>query len=127
MVQDDGLLVSLFTQKLKLTFPNPSKSKEEVESGMRQNLVKEKELLEQIEAAKAAEADEAADAKGKGKKGAAKSSAELVDELNALLALDKSGWALVDFPRTLSQARALEKMFTGYQAKSDAAKPAATE
>ena len=46
MVSDDNLIVSLFTEKLKLTFPNPAKSKDEKETEMRNNLVKEKELLE---------------------------------------------------------------------------------
>ena len=46
MISDDSLIVNLFTEKLKLTYPNPAKSKEEKETEMRNNLVKEKELLE---------------------------------------------------------------------------------
>jgi len=34
------------------------------------------------------------------------------------------GWILLDFPRNLNQAKLLENMFTGYQAITDAAKPA---
>lgn len=99
LVSDEQILVDLFCQKLKLTFDGAEAP--DADQQRREKIAKEKELLEQIEEAKAAEANEAADPKGKGKKGAAKSAAELEDDLTQLLSLDRSGWLLVDFPRTL--------------------------
>lgn len=125
LVSDEQVLVDLFCQKLKLTFEGTDAP--DVDQVRRDKIAKEKELREQIEEAKAAEANEAADPKAKGKKGAARSAAELQDDLKQLLSLDKSGWVLVDFPRTLEQARAMEKAFTGYQAKSDMTKAPFTE
>jgi hypothetical protein len=103
MVSDDSLIVSLFTEKLKLTFPNPSKSKEEKESEMRNNLVKEKELLEQLEEAKANENVEA-DPKAKGGKGAkvTKTPHDVQNEIDTLLRPEINGWILIDFPRNIN-------------------------
>jgi len=46
-ISDDQLLVRLFLAKLKLSFP-ADKSKDEIISEMKNNLTKEKELIEQI-------------------------------------------------------------------------------
>lgn len=65
LVSDDGLLVQLFIQKLKLTYSNTGPSQEEQEQLMRANIDKEQELLEQLEEAKNETAE--ADPKKKGK------------------------------------------------------------
>lgn len=122
LIGDDQLLVQLFTQKLLLTYDAEGQTAEQKEAALIEKIAKEKELLEQLEEAKA---NEGADADPKGKKGskAAKSPAEVQEELNQLLAPDINGWVLVDFPRNLTQAKLLESSFTGYQAASDTAKP----
>lgn len=67
------------------------------------------------------------DPKGKGKPKAVKSVQEVQDELKALLSFEKKGWILLDFPRNLTQAKLLEKAFTGFQTISDRPKAAAFE
>ena len=93
---------------------------------MRARIAKEAELLEQLEEAKANEGAEV-DPKAKGKPKAVKSVQEVKDELDALLSFEKTGWILVDFPRNLTQAKLLEKAFTGYETISDRPKPTAFE
>lgn len=64
---DEKLLVQLFIQKLKLTFPADKTEEAKLEE-IKQGLAKEKELLEQLaelEAANAAGADPKAAPKGK--------------------------------------------------------------
>ena len=80
---------------------------------MRNRMAKETELLEQLEEAKQNEGTEV-DPKGKGKPKAVKSAQEVQEELNALMSFEKKGWILLDFPRNLSQAKLLEKAFTGF-------------
>jgi hypothetical protein len=122
-VSDDGLLVQLFIQKLKLTYPAAGTSAEEREQQMRANIEKEVELLEQLEEAKNETAE--ADPKKKGK--GARTPQEIQDELDQLLSFDKSGWILMDFPRNLNQAKLLENAFTGFQAITDLPKPVAQQ
>lgn len=35
------------------------------------------------------------------------------------MSVDKSGWVLLDFPRTINQAKLLENILTGYKSPSD--------
>ena len=93
---------------------------------MRENILKEKELIEQLEEAKANEGADA-DPKGKGKGGkASKSPAEIEQEIQDLKALEVTGWILVDFPRNLNQALILENSFTGFELSTDVPKSADT-
>ena len=39
------------------------------------------------------------------------------------MSIDKSGWVLVDFPRTINQAKQLEKALSGYNSLTDQRKP----
>ena len=81
---------------------------------MRGKYEREKELLDQLEEAKQNEnVDPDPKAKG-GKAKAAKTPAEIQEEITALLAFEVNGWLLVDFPRNLTQAKLLEHTFTGY-------------
>lgn len=68
---------------------------------MRNNIVKEKELLEELEAAQLAGQVEA-DPKAKGKPKAVKSVDDIQAEINQLLKAQVSGWILVDFPRNIN-------------------------
>lgn len=88
---------------------------------MRQNLVKEKELLEQLEEAKQ---NEGVDADPKAKKGAkaVKTPADIQSEIDALLRPEVNGWVLVDFPRNINQAKLMENAFTGYTSVTDVPK-----
>lgn len=76
-------------------------------------MAKETELFEQLEDAKQNEGADV-DPKGKGKVKAAKSVQEVQEELNTLMSFEKKGWILLDFPRNLTQAKLLEKAFTGF-------------
>jgi hypothetical protein len=66
LVSDDSLLINLFMQKLKLTFEAKGTDEKEVQQKMRDNIIKQKELLEQLEEARANEGSDQ-DLKGKGK------------------------------------------------------------
>ena len=70
---------------------------------MRENIAKEKDLLEHLEEAKQNEGADADPKKGKQTK-ASKSPQEIQQELEDLKALDVNGWILFDFPRNLNQA-----------------------
>lgn len=48
----------------------------------------------------------------------------LKEELEGLRKMDVNGWILVGFPRTLAQAKLLEKSLSGYEAKFDKPKSA---
>lgn len=102
LVSDDGLLAQLFCQKLKLTFTEKEKTKEEKENKLREVITKEKELLEQISEAKAIEALPDDPKAKNAKKGGAKSPQEFEEELFQLLKPEISGWVLVDFPRNIN-------------------------
>lgn len=88
---------------------------------MRENLAKEKELLEQLEEANATDRQEAdPKAKGKGAKGGvAKTPEEIKAEIEQLLSVEMSGWVLMDFPRTINQAKLLENVLTGFKSLTD--------
>ena len=101
LVSDDALLVGLFLQKLKFTFSESGKSQEDKDAEMRANVSKEKELLEELEAAQNAGAQEA-DPKAKGKPKAVKSVEDIQGEIDALLKAEVNGWILIDFPRNIS-------------------------
>jgi len=121
LVADDSLLVKLFIQKLKLTFPNPPPTKEAKLAEMKENLAKAKELQEQLEEALANE--QVVDDKAKGKPGkATKSPQEIEADIKALLSVEVNGWILLDFPRTINQAKLLENALTGYTSPSDGPK-----
>lgn len=123
LVNDDKLLVRLFVQKLKLTFPQEKSEESRIEE-IKQGLLKEKELMEQLaelEAANAAGGDPKAAPKGKapppkGGKGAGGPSGEeqIRAELDQIQKVQVEGWLLIDFPRTLSQAKALEQVMSGF-------------
>lgn len=110
LITDDSLLVNLFIQKLKLTFPHEKSEASKIEE-IKANLAKEKEILEQLaelEAANAGGDPKAAAGKGakappaKGGKGAAPSGEEqLRAELDAVTKVQPEGWILLDFPRNL--------------------------
>lgn len=55
LITDETLLVNLFIQKLKLTFP-PEKSEQAKVEEIKQNMAKEKEILEQLAELEAANA-----------------------------------------------------------------------
>ena len=52
LVSDDNLLVQLFCEKLKMTFRDPAPTAQEKQQKLRDKVVKEKELREQLEEAK---------------------------------------------------------------------------
>jgi hypothetical protein len=113
LVNDDTTLVNLFIERLCLEYDTPPIGKDEVEKQMRENLVKKADLMEQLEEARQTEAAGEADPKAGGKapaKGAkvAKSSAEIEDEIQNLMSIDINGWVLLDFPRSINQAKMLE-------------------
>jgi adenylate kinase family enzyme len=56
-------------------------------------------------------------AKGKGtaKKDNVKSTKDIREEITQLLAVQKDGWILVDFPRNINQAKLIENHFNGYR------------
>mmetsp|Transcript_21955 Transcript_21955/g.34103 ORF Transcript_21955/g.34103 Transcript_21955/m.34103 type:complete len:399 (+) Transcript_21955:2478-3674(+) len=89
---------------------------------MRENIEKEKELLEQLEDARANDGGDA-DPKGKGKGKATKSPQEIQQEIDDLKALEVNGWILIDFPRNLNQSKLLEHEFTGFELNTDSQKP----
>jgi len=93
---------------------------------MRENLTKKNELMEQLAEARineqnAGEPDPKA-AKGKGGAKAVKGVKEIEDEIQALMGVDINGWALLDFPRTINQAKLLENLLTGYKSLTDSEK-----
>lgn len=116
LVTEDDLLTKLFTQKLRFTLTEKPPTAEERDSKLREIVLQEKQLLEQLEGGEPVE-----DKKGK-KGGGAKSPEDIQNEIKELLKPDISGWVLVDFPRNLSQAKSLEKMFTGFQIHTDTSK-----
>lgn len=88
---------------------------------MRETIAKQNELNEQLEEARANEGVEV-DPKAKGKGKATKSVAEIEAEIQALQALEVDGWILVDFPRTINQAKLLESNMNGYKSLTDVPK-----
>lgn len=93
---------------------------------MRENIKKKADLLEQLEEARGAEAGEAdpkAKAPAKGGAKVTKSVAEFEEEIQALMSVDVNGWVLLDFPRTINQAKMLEHLLTGYKSITDSEKP----
>jgi len=42
--------------------------------------------------------------------------------MKALMSVDINGWILVDFPRTINQAKLLENVLNGYKSLTDAPK-----
>lgn len=111
LITDDSLLVNLFIQKLKLTFPQEKSEAAKIEE-IKSNLAKEKDILEQLaelEAANAGGDPKAAAGKGakappaKGGKGGAAPSGEeqLRADLELATKVQPEGWILIDFPRTL--------------------------
>jgi hypothetical protein len=126
-VSDDQTLVSLFIERLCLEYDSAPPTKDEVEKQMRDNVAKKAELLEQLEEARAAEAaageaDPKAKAPAKGAK-VSRSAAEIEEEIQALMSVDVNGWVLLDFPRTINQAKMLEHLLTGYKSLTDSEKP----
>lgn len=82
--------------------------------------MREKELIQQIEDIEAALAAAAADPKSKGKPAKGGPDPEkLKAELEDIRNFKPVGWILVDFPRTLSQAKLLEKEMTDFQSGVD--------
>lgn len=75
---------------------------------MRENLTKEVELKAQLaesleaEAAAAEQANAKGGKGGKGGKNQMRSSKDIQDDINQLLSVEKNGWILVDFPRTIN-------------------------
>jgi len=73
---------------------------------MRDNLVKQKDLQDQLEEAKTnemSEPDLGKAAKGKGGgKAATKTPSEIMAEIRALQSIELNGWVLIDFPRTIN-------------------------
>lgn len=47
----------------------------------------------------------------------------LKEELEAIRRMDVNGWILVGFPRTLTQAKLLERALSGYETKAEKPKP----
>ena len=126
LVSDDQTLVSLFIERLCLEYDTPPPTKDEVEKQMRENIKKKADLLEQLEEARGAEAGEAdpkAKAPAKGGAKVTKSVAEFEEEIQALMSVDVNGWVLLDFPRTINQAKMLEHLLTGYKSITDSEKP----
>ena len=114
-VTDETLLLNLFIQKLKLTFPVDKSEQAKIED-IKSNILKEKEILEQLAELEAANAG--ADPKAKGKappakgKGAGGPSGEeqLRAELELATKVQPEGWILIDFPRSLEQAKTMERL-----------------
>ena len=119
-VLDEQLLVDLFTERLKLEFEDKIKKPD-----LKQGCLREIEILKQLKdlEEKEASAPNLADKASKGKapaKTAAKGPEEqLKEELEAIRKMDVNGWILVGFPKTLTQAKLLEKALSGYELKSD--------
>lgn len=122
LVSDDSLLVKLFIQKLKLTFDAASPDQKAKQQKMKDNLMKHKELMQELEEAKSQDGS-ALDlkAKGKGAK-ASKTPQEIQAEIDSLMGIEINGWMLIDFPRTINQAKLLENMLNGYKSHTDAPK-----
>ena len=126
LVTDDYLLVNLFIQKLKLTFQPDNRSEQAKLEEIKANILKEKEILEQLAELEAANAG--ADPKAKGKapppkgKGAGGPSGEeqLKADLELVTKVQPEGWILIDFPRTLQQAKTMERLMNnGFTAMID--------
>jgi hypothetical protein len=110
-VLDDSLLVNLFVERLILDFSNVSKKENDILAGVK----REREILEQLEEIEAASAGGAADPKGKAKGGKSGLDPEkLKQELEEIKRFKASGWILIDFPHSLSQAKLLENSLTGF-------------
>ena len=107
--------MNLFIQKLKLTFPNDKSEQAKIEE-IKGYILKEKEILEQLAELEAANAG--ADPKAKGKappakgKGAGGPSGEeqLRADLELATKVQPEGWILIDFPRSLEQAKTMERL-----------------
>jgi len=67
LVTDDSLLINLFIQKLKLTFP-ADKSEEAKLEEIKQNIIREEKILEELAELEAANAAGGDPAKAKGAK-----------------------------------------------------------
>jgi len=110
-VLDDALLVNLFVERMILDYSNWSKEETDILAGVR----REREILEQLEEIEAASGAAVADPKGKAK--GAKSGPDpekLKQELEEIKRFKASGWILIDFPHSLSQAKLLENSLTGF-------------
>lgn len=81
---------------------------------------REKEIIEQLEELEAAAAGTLVDTKAKGKpvKGGPDPE-KLRSELEEIKRFKATGFILVDFPRTLSQAKVFEEKLSGYRCKLD--------
>jgi len=128
MINDDALLVNLFIQKLKLSFPADKSEEAKIEE-IKQNLAREEKILEELAELEAANAAGGDPSKAKGakappaKKGAAggpSGEEQLRAELEQITKVQPEGWLLLDFPRSLKQAKVMEKLMTGFVASIDA-------
>ncbi|CDW87464.1 mitogen-activated protein kinase organizer [Stylonychia lemnae] len=124
MIQDDSLLIRLFIQKLKLSFPQDKPEQVKIEE-IKLNIQKEKEILEQLAELEQQNAavGGAQDKKGKAPpakgKNAGSNEDQLRQDLELIQKIQPEGWILLDFPRTLSQAKLMEKLMTGFQSMTD--------
>lgn len=121
LVRNDALLVDLFVEKLKLSYVD-HQSTEQTDEEIRAGLVREKEIMAELdELAKAAEAA-ATDPKAKGKapaKGARPQEEVLKEELDAIKEKKLDGWVLAGFPQSLDQMKLLEKALSGFQSEAE--------
>ena len=74
------------------------------------------EQLSEIETQNIAGADKAVKGKApaKGGKVVQTNEDQLRQELEQITKIQPEGWVLLDFPRTLNQAKTMEKLMTGY-------------
>ena len=95
-----------------------------------QGCIREREILHQLKdtdqtemgTAEVKKDDKAK--KGPPPKGQVKGSDELLkEELETIRRMDVNGWILVGFPRTLTQAKLLERALSGYETKAEKPKP----
>ena len=116
---------------MKLTFSSDKSEQAKIEE-IKANLIKEKEILEQLAELEAANANgdpkaakgKAPPAKGKGA-GGPSGEEQLRADLELATKVQPEGWILIDFPRSLAQSKTMERLMNnGFTAMIDRPKDA---